>query len=57
MFLHLACRVVRGEGAFGAAQAAGASGRDFLVDFYLCFSLHHAPHCSYANTARIGLSF
>ena len=29
----LACRAARGEGAFGAAQAAGASGRPFLVDF------------------------
>ena len=55
---HPVFRADRREGAFGAAQAAGASGRDFLVDFRAYVSpLYHAAHCSSANTARSGLRF
>ncbi len=41
---YFECRAARGKGAFEAVQAAGASGRYFLVDFYLCFS--SVPHTS-----------
>ena len=37
LYLLPACRAARGKGAFGAAEDAGASGKDFLVDYCLGF--------------------
>ncbi len=50
-------RAVRGKRAFGAAQAAGVSARDFLVDFYstYVFALYHALHCVLWNVEYTGM--
>ncbi len=56
VYSHPTYRAVHGEGAFGAALVAGASGRLFLVDIMLFFDyfspvcynpkIYHEQHCT-----------